>query len=509
MFRSPLPARLCRWLGAFVLAASTALPALAAIPATERQVLIDLYNSTNGDGWTNSTGWKTGGVFSGAGTECSWRGITCDAGKTYVTEINLDSNQLTNTLPPSLNQLTGLERFVVEGNQLTGPIPSLNGLTALRDFNVAYNQLDSPIPPLSGLPALTFFAAFSNQLTGPIPSLTGLMALRSFYVGWNRLTGSIPSLSGLAALEVFSAHDNQLSGPIPSLSGLTTLTQFYASGNQLSGPVPSLSGLTALQAFEVDRNQLSGTIPSLSGLTALSSFEAQRNQLTGPIPSLDGLPVLRVFHVANNQLTGAPPAPPDFLVSDGEGSLCPNHLTQVPSADWDAITSATPWSADCTAAPTYTVTFNAGAGTVTPPASGYTGGPGATPAFGITAPAGQQVAQLSSTCGVVSSQPPAVTPGPLTSFTTLPLIADCQIDVSYSALPVNGACGSAHGTAVASAPRPTCAVPAAPARSAAAAPGTGAAPAPTAAPTPVAVRRYPRRRRLHRSPPCRRWASGA
>ena len=32
-------------------------PAQAAIPASERQVLIDLYNSTDGANWTNSTGW--------------------------------------------------------------------------------------------------------------------------------------------------------------------------------------------------------------------------------------------------------------------------------------------------------------------------------------------------------------------------------------------------------------------------------------------------------------------
>lgn len=31
----------------------------AAIPATERAALIALYNSTDGDNWTNNSGWKT------------------------------------------------------------------------------------------------------------------------------------------------------------------------------------------------------------------------------------------------------------------------------------------------------------------------------------------------------------------------------------------------------------------------------------------------------------------
>ena len=42
--------------------------ASAAIPQTERDVLIALYNSTNGDSWTRNTNWKTNGNFSNAGT---------------------------------------------------------------------------------------------------------------------------------------------------------------------------------------------------------------------------------------------------------------------------------------------------------------------------------------------------------------------------------------------------------------------------------------------------------
>ncbi len=402
MIRSPLSTRLCRWLGALALAASAALPAQAAIPAQERQALIDLYNSTDGDGWIDNTGWKTGGNFSAAGTECSWFGITCDAGGNHVTEIVLVDNNLSDTLP-SLSGLTALFHFNVSRNQLTGSIPSLDGLTALGYFNVSFNQL----------------------------------------------TGVIPSLSGLTSLTAFTVDENKLTGSIPSLSGLTALTAFNASVNQLTGSIPSLSGLTALNYFYVSYNQLTGSIPSLNGLTALSNFNISNNQLTGSIPSLDGLTALEYFNVFHNQLTGSVPTPPAFLRS---GWLCPNHLTHVDSNDWDGITGTSPWYRDCPTVPTYTITFNAGAGTVTPPASGYTGAPGDTHSFGITPPAGHEVARVSSTCGIATGQPAALTPGPLTSFTTLPLIADCQVDVSYSVLPVDGACGAAHGLATMTAP---------------------------------------------------------
>ncbi len=65
-----------------------ALPVDAVIPASERQVLIDLYNNTNGDGWTANANWKSGGVFGASGTECTWLGVDCDAGNTHVTLIS-------------------------------------------------------------------------------------------------------------------------------------------------------------------------------------------------------------------------------------------------------------------------------------------------------------------------------------------------------------------------------------------------------------------------------------
>ena len=66
------------------------LPLSAAIPAAERNALIDLYNSTNGPGWTYKTNW-----LGAAGTECSWDGVTCDAAQNYVQDLKLGDNQLT------------------------------------------------------------------------------------------------------------------------------------------------------------------------------------------------------------------------------------------------------------------------------------------------------------------------------------------------------------------------------------------------------------------------------
>jgi hypothetical protein len=245
----------------------------AGIPASERAVLLNLYNSTNGANWTNKTGWN-----GAAGTECSWFGVTCDGAQNHVTHVNLIQNNLTGTIP-SLSGLTALQEFYVDNNQLTGSIPSLSGLTALHSFGVSGNQLTGSISSLSGLTALQYFWGNDNQLTGSIPSLSGLTALKHFYAHNNQLTGSIPSLSGLTALQYFNASINQLTGPIPSLNGLTALVRFYAQSNQLTGPIPSLSGLTDLLSFHVDNNQLTGAIPAASPSMFASQSTLCNNQL--------------------------------------------------------------------------------------------------------------------------------------------------------------------------------------------------------------------------------------
>lgn len=282
-------------------------PAVAAIPPTERQVLLNLYSSTNGAGWTTRTNWN-----GAAGTECTWYGITCDAGENHVDFVDLPNNNLTGTLP-ALGDLTAVRLFNVYGNRLVGGLPALSGLTQLVEFEV-----------------------FGNQLTGPIPALTGLVNLYTFVVS-----------------------DNRLTGPIPSLAGLTSLRHFHVADNQLTGTIPALTGLAGLATFDVSSNQLTGTLPTLSGLSHLQSFVANDNRLTGTIPSLAGLDALNVIRVERNNLSGAVPAVPAPLndLSPSGSRLCPNRLDASADPAWDAATGSTPWYQDCLAPSTHAVPF--------------------------------------------------------------------------------------------------------------------------------------------------------
>lgn len=199
--------------------------AQATLPASERQVLLDLYTSTGGAGWTNKTNWN-----GPVGTECTWHGITCDGTQGHVLRIELGFNNLVGTLP------------------------SLSGLTALTHFYVYNNALTGSIPPLGALTALTYFSVFNNQLTGSIPALGGLTALQGFWVYKNQLTGSIPSLSGLSALRLFRVEENNLSGPVPAApASLTAGGSNLCANGLVSSGNPTIDAAWAMaQSTDVE-----------------------------------------------------------------------------------------------------------------------------------------------------------------------------------------------------------------------------------------------------------------
>ena len=227
------------------------------IPASECNALVALYNSTNGPGWTDSTGWLT------TNTPCSsWHGVGCSAG--HVTYLGLLQNNLSGTIPGELGHLTELDGLTFFGNQLTGAIPAeLGQLTKLTSLELVYNQLAGSIPR----------------------ELGNLNKLEYFALGYNQLTGSIPAeLGNLTKLEVFDVSGNWLSGPIPAaLGGLSSVKGFVLRRNQLSGSIPpELGNLAALDSLYLDSNQLAGTVPaSLCNPASLTNLDLGYNKLTG------------------------------------------------------------------------------------------------------------------------------------------------------------------------------------------------------------------------------------
>ena len=88
-----------------------------AINSLERQALIDLYNSTNGNDWNFNMYW-----LGDSGTECNWYGIVCN--DSYNIEaLHLFSNNLNGEIPSSVKNLTYLKSLLLHNNTLFGSIP--------------------------------------------------------------------------------------------------------------------------------------------------------------------------------------------------------------------------------------------------------------------------------------------------------------------------------------------------------------------------------------------------
>lgn len=355
----------------------------AAIPASERTVLQNLYAYTDGTEWANQDGWN-----GPPGTECNWYGITCDTAGATVTGIDLSGNGLYGSLPP-LAGLTNLETFDIHQtamsgigpyNFLYGSIPPLNGLKNLTSFVVNNTFFSGSIPSLSGLIQLEHFECPRCGLTGPIPSLQGLTNLQYFDVSYNQLSGSIPSLAGLSQLRYFRVGGS-LTGAIPDPSGLTKLQTYIVGGYQLTGGVPglidlpnlktfdvygflsghigTLSNLPGLISFDVTDDLLTGSIPQLSGMPNLQQFYVSENHLSGAVPDISSLSKLQNFYVSYNQLSGSLPTVPQSLIdvanthSYSSALVCPNLLTPASDPptqtdmDWDTVTKTTPWSTNC------------------------------------------------------------------------------------------------------------------------------------------------------------------
>ena len=224
----------------------------AMVPKSEKNVLLELYKSTEGEKWNNS--WDVNSPVD------TWYGVTVQNG--HVVEINLFRNNLVGSLPESIGELKHLVLLNLAFNTISGEIPkSVVQLNKLEVLKLEMNRLEGEIPAEMGnMKSLTILSAFNNFLSGRIPeSLGNIQTLKELNLSSNNLTGRIPnSLGELSKLESLGLFENKLYGSIPGeLGKLGQLKELVLANNELGGEIPKEFGqLASLKVLQIQNNNI-------------------------------------------------------------------------------------------------------------------------------------------------------------------------------------------------------------------------------------------------------------
>eukprot|EP00762_Andalucia_godoyi_P005842 ANDGO_07004.mRNA.1 MDIS1-interacting receptor like kinase 2 len=298
--------------------------------------LWSIYETTNGTGWRNQTGWNLGREYIRVNC-CSGEvyGVTCDqngrvtalvlsdnrlAGAisraisqlSAITNVDLNTNSLYGVIPPVFQKFPALRFLDLSSNLLSGGFPAFANDSQLNHLDLAANELEGPLPEMIGeLKSLSHLDLSSNSFSGTIPSALGrLQQLQTLNLFSNRFTGPITfSFTGMTQLQTLNLRMNFLDSWIPDgIRDLSGLQRLDFSSNRFSGSIPlSIGNLTNIIYLDLSSNLLESSIPDNIGqLVQLETLDLSSNRLSGPVPgSFLNLGKLLVLHLYSNLLNGS------------------------------------------------------------------------------------------------------------------------------------------------------------------------------------------------------------
>lgn len=166
----------------------------------DRQVLITLYETMAGSGWTG-TKWDITAPLTVDNAAAKWSGVTVALvnGVARVRELKFGGKNLKGPIPPSIGFLSEITTIDFNNNnqQLTGTIPpTMGNLSNLLNLTLSRTGLTGTIPvEFERLTKLTLLQMHTSNFIGPIPSgvFSKMPNLSSVELKLNNFTGALPA----------------------------------------------------------------------------------------------------------------------------------------------------------------------------------------------------------------------------------------------------------------------------------------------------------------------------
>ena len=320
-------------------------------PNQEREVLLDIYEATNGKQWYETTAWNS------STSHCDWYGITCH-NNTYVKTIVLAYNNLDGSLPSNLWKIRNLMALCTPGNpRLRGHIGDfLFGnmsklLTVVLNAASISGDIPQDISKLSYLQNFLGCTMHGDGFTGRLPDNIGNMTeLRLLCLGGNRLKGQIPrSISRLNKLYYLDLQNTpgMMHGHLSDLFSISSLKFLTVSGVKLIGEMPSMLPAN-LVSLVLPGNSISGKFPqTIPEIKTLKALNLANNELKGDIPGqLLLLPNIEMIDLSQNKFSsinkGKPWSKKNSTVAQPYISLAGNRNLNIELASFMEIFSRGP-----------------------------------------------------------------------------------------------------------------------------------------------------------------------
>ncbi|KAL6538922.1 hypothetical protein OROMI_025248 [Orobanche minor] len=262
------------------------------LPSVEKQAVMEIarelgkknwnfsLNPCDGNNIWNTSNWPQSFLVC----NCAFRDCVC-----HIEQLILRRQDLPGVLPRSVAKLPHLKILDLDRNYLTGSIPREWTSTKLQKLVLSGNRLSGPIPDhLGNITTLEYMIIETNRFNGGVPSELGrLVKLETLVLSANNISGRLSTeLFHLKNLSVLRLINNYFRGKMPSFQRSKILRVLELQLSGFEGPIPSnISNLNLTQLRISDLGGGDSEFPNLGNMIGMTRLMLRSCNIYGKIPT--------------------------------------------------------------------------------------------------------------------------------------------------------------------------------------------------------------------------------